>query len=126
MKTFEQVLEELPQLTAFGIGVFWTHRHRVGEFEKERQALVSAKARVQEIAQWVFRNLEPQKGINTKHTSYGYKHIAEREIGYVANGEFIAAAVMVGFRYKLTPDFPNVKFNFTERSIKVAEERLCR
>ena len=39
--------------------------------------------------------------INTKHSSYGLKHIVERCLGsYVSNGELIAAMILCGYKYK--------------------------
>jgi hypothetical protein len=44
------------------------------------------------------------------HSSYGWKHIAERFIGhYITNGAFIAAAALLGYKLKPSrPGSPNV------------------
>jgi len=58
------------------------------------------------------------KTINGKWSSYGLKHLAEDEIGYVTNGAFIRAAIHSGFAYRLSPSNPNVEFNISEKSLK--------
>jgi hypothetical protein len=65
------------------------------------------------------------KTINRRHSSYGLKHLAEPEIGYVTNGAFIAAAVHCGFSFETYPDSPNVCFGISEKSIK-AKQRAHR
>jgi hypothetical protein len=54
------------------------------------------------------------------HGSYGFKHIAERDLDeYVANGEFILAARVSGIRIqRIAPRNPNVIFNLTRRGIQ--------
>jgi hypothetical protein len=62
---------------------------------------------------------------NTHATSYGYKHTVERWIDnrggphlYVANGSFIAAALGLGFKPKLTDwSSPNAYFQFSQRTV---------
>jgi hypothetical protein len=44
------------------------------------------------------------------------KHIAEQDIGYVANGVFIAAAIIAGYPYELCA--PNARFGMSETSFK--------
>lgn len=59
---------------------------------------------------------------NSKHSSYGIKHIVERCIGgYVSNGELIAAMLFCGYRYKIYNNGLNCYFNvgnINERKIK--------
>ena len=59
----------------------------------------------------------PIKTINLNHTRYGLKHIAEKEIGYIPNGVFDAAAIIAGYPYRRV-DQPNATFGMSERSIK--------
>jgi len=54
---------------------------------------------------------------------YGLKHIAEKEMGYVLNGVFIAAAIHSGFPYELIPDSPNVRFGISEKSLPTYRRR---
>ena len=47
--------------------------------------------------------------INRVSTSYGIKHIIERETNtYVANGCLIAAVIQLGIPYERIPDSPNI------------------
>lgn len=69
---------------------------------------------VQKCMEWLLRNdgLERRKTINTKLSSYWWKHVVEREIEeYVANGEFIFAALYLGYKIKTEAGGPNAWFN---------------
>ena len=69
--------------------------------------------------------MEKIKTISRRCTSYGLKHVFERDTGrYVTNGAFICAAIHSGFDYKLIPGSPNVPFNISERSLNTVEKRL--
>lgn len=76
----------------------------------------------------------PIKSINTKHTSYGLKHIAERrakilsdnEVNYITNGALILAMVDAGFEFRRKPGSPNVMFNVSERAIKLMAKHYNR
>lgn len=69
---------------------------------------------------------EPIRTINKNHTSYGLKHLAERqakklsnnEVNYITNGALILAMVDAGFRFVRDGDSPNVFFNVSERTLK--------
>ena len=54
------------------------------------------------------KNINPRAG-----TSYGLKHAAEHEVGYIANGMFVAAAITCGFRIKRNADSPNAYLNIS-------------
>jgi len=77
------------------------------------------------VCQWL-AGKRRRKTVNRLHTSYGYKHMAEKDIGeYVTNGCFIAAAVHCGFDYSPCADnSPNVWFNISEKSLGIKRERL--
>jgi hypothetical protein len=54
---------------------------------------------------WIEENLEkrPGTGVDRWHTSYGLKHMVERDAGeYVTNGAFIRAALDLGYRIRPT------------------------
>lgn len=112
-----------PLLNDGGYGLMKGHE---GKFSQWRADLTTASslAEVESLCEWIGRNLSPSKGINRRHTSYGLKHIAEREIGYRSNGQFILAALLLGYR----SDFCglNVHFNFTEDSIKRADRTVAK
>jgi hypothetical protein len=58
------------------------------------------------------------KTINKSGTSYGLKHSAEHDIGYITNGVFIAAAVAEGFRVVRVGDTPNAWLNISTTAWK--------
>jgi hypothetical protein len=53
--------------------------------------------------------------LSQKGTSYGLKHIAVEEIGYITNGVFIAAAIAEGFRVVRIDDSPNALLNISSK-----------
>jgi hypothetical protein len=79
--------------------------------------------RVAATVEWLQTHIRPIKTINLNHTSYGLKHIAEREIGYIPNGVFVAAAIIAGYRYRRI-DHPKVAFGMSERSIRQSAKRV--
>jgi hypothetical protein len=118
----EAVLSKLPGLGDSGMGVFDPGREllpkeRQKQLEAERKELLESSESCTRVCEWL-ADLKPIKTINRRHTSYGLKHIAEPEIGYVTNGAFIAAAVHCGFNYETSRESLNVFFGISERSIK--------
>ena len=76
-----------PDLTQFGFG---------GEGEIRMRA-------VNLCAEWLLEHdgLDRRKTINMNHSSYGLKHAVERDKDeYVANGEFICAALALGYKMR--------------------------
>lgn len=68
------------------------------------------------LTDWIKENLEPIKTFNLRHTSYGLKHIFERNGGfYIGNGAFKGAMLKCGFRVKDRSAL-NWKFNVSEKS----------
>jgi hypothetical protein len=54
------------------------------------------------------------KALNRRGTSYGLKHCAEDDIGYLTNGVFIAAAIAEGFTVRRSqPNSPNAWLNIS-------------
>lgn len=66
---------------------------------------------------WIKWFAEPTKGIRTRYSSYGLKHVVEEWSGhYVSNGAFIRAAELEGYRIKrASPESPNAFFNMLVR-----------
>jgi hypothetical protein len=62
------------------------------------------------------RQFNKTKTLNKRSgTSYGLKHVAEEDIGYITNGVFIAAAIAEGFRVKRCSDnSPNGRLNISK------------
>lgn len=117
--TLAEVMEQHPELTSFGIGVF-DQRHkapdvRAAEMAKERADLVAGEANVHKVVAWLRDNtLRPTK--TPSSNSYALKHLVERRIGYVTNGEFIAAALIVGYPHLYRT--PNVLFGINARDLE--------
>lgn len=114
-------VRELPQLTTFGIGVYYSY-YRQGkeavalQVQKQQAELETEHAlrMVACCADWIKGH---RKDINPRHSSYFYKHMVEqcrRDGGdpdpYIHNGCFIAAAVGLGLNF--TIDGPNAVFRF--------------
>ena len=128
------LMDEHPTLNHFGIGHCsalyspnaspeWNDRILQGHREHLRVSI----ADVIWTVGWLRSNVEPIKTINRRHSSYGLKHLAELfrptdYICYLSNGVFIAAAMIVGYPFKLDP--PNAMFGMSERSIKRLKARL--
>ena len=86
--------------------------------QAEREMICDSIEDVIWTVEWLRSNVEPIKTINRRHSSYGLKHLAEKfsPNGYLSNGVFIAAAMIVGYPFKVDP--PNAMFGMSERSIK--------
>ena len=77
---------------------------------------------VKKIQDWILPYLDKANKINKKHTSYGIKHIIEKELGeYVANGDCIAAFILSGYKYEISG--PNAFFNIDQRVYNIYRER---
>lgn len=116
-------MERIPELNDFGIGLYGEHHKKPKDeqqaiYEKNRKVLRSAVEPVRRTVDWLRQNVEPVKTINSKRSSYGLKHIAEQDVGYITNGVFIAAAIIAGYGYKIDPGSPNVPFAMSEKSLK--------
>lgn len=117
----QRVMEEVPGLNDFGIGVYCGYQNDPAKAaavtEQNRAKLLNSVDAVNRCCAWlsVFRR---RVTINPNHSSYGLKHVAEKDIGYITNGVFITAAILSGFPYKVIQGGPNVAFGISERSIR--------
>lgn len=138
------VLERMPRLSIYGIGFGRPQRNedntwetpqqcysRFAEQRQECQGLHASEAFL--LALTLLSRIQPTKTITSGSGSYRLKHIAENysctypegaKLGprYVPNGMLIAAAVHMGFKYKMYIDdfgydLPNMNFNMSKRSI---------
>lgn len=114
-------MQEHPWLSDFGIGTFrrpgLTHAERMANLKKDRKDLWQSYQEVAEIASWLLDTISPIKTIDQSRTSYRLKHIVERRLGkYITNGQFIAAAIICGYPYKMIPGSPNVHFGMSRKS----------
>ena len=121
----EQALEKLPELTAYGVGIFEHGRglsmeEAQKEVAKKKAILLSDTADFEKICAWL-QSIEKTDKNNPKYTSYDLKHIAEKQVGYATNGTFIAAAICLGFAFETAVGSPNVLFGMTEKSLKIKQ-----
>jgi hypothetical protein len=127
-----RAIEQIPNLTRFGVGLGHAGdaiRSEQGvkgvqrETVKSQGELKNSLEAVAVCAEWI-KQQQAIKTINTRHSSYGYKHMVEEwcekrhDPHYISNGCFIAAAVGLGFKFKINAESPNVVFNFSEKSLK--------
>lgn len=121
-RELSRIMDEHPMLTNFGFGVFEetkdTAADRRYKLEKGRDELAGDIDRVEATVNWLEQHMKAIRSINTKHSSYGLKHIAERDIGYITNGVFIGACLILEFPMRADP--PNAYFGISERSIRAA------
>jgi hypothetical protein len=115
-----------PWLNDYGMGVYdrrLNREQRKARLKEERAKLRASVDDVERTMAWLQENIPPIKTINHRHTSYGLKDITEREIGYITNGVFIAAALILGYKPKFR-DSPNVEFAMSEKAIRRAFNRV--
>lgn len=115
-------MARLPGLNSFGVGLFDSGRRlSAAEYRQEMDdncaALLGDTEGFVKTCDWL-SGITPIKTINKRYSSYGLKHLAERDIGYITNGTFIAAAIHCGFQFWRRERSPNVYFNMSERSLK--------
>ena len=122
----DRVLEREPQLNDGGFRQFGgsrTQAERDAEFIRWRESIREPRSLAQFMAArgWL-RQFSKTKTLNRRGSSYGLKHRAEHDIGYVTNGVFIAAALAEGFTVRLTdPGSPNAFFNISTEAWRHTE-----
>jgi hypothetical protein len=98
----ELVLAAEPNLSDFGFGASnirkMTAEERVAFVQENRARIRLPRSLAQFMAarQWLAQ-FGKLKALNRSGSSYGLKHVAGHDIGYVTNGVFIAAAIAEGF-----------------------------
>jgi hypothetical protein len=119
----QKVIKSIPNLTDFGIGLHDEKSLSAVEhnekFHAQQENLLNSEESFEKTCIWIKENIKEIQSINARHTSYGLKHLAEKHIGYVTNGVFIAAAIHCGFKVRTFPDSPNASFNMSEKSINL-------
>lgn len=119
------VMTYVPSLTDIGIGgssFARTSAERRESFRLGRNRLRGMPNQVAEVRAWLEGHITPIRTINPRAHSYMGKHLAEDAIGrYVSNGEFIAAAVIAGYPYRVERDGgPNAYFGMSNRDLRGA------
>lgn len=125
-RAIETVMAAWPELSDFAFGVYEAGRkspdERQRELADERQKMLEPRS-LQQFADaraWL-RQFSKLSRPNRAGTSYGLKHAAERRIGYITNGMFIAAALAEGFTVtRADSGSPNVWFNISSRAWSTA------
>ena len=76
------------------------------------------------LLEWICDNLMRIGSINRSITSYGLKHLAERQLGfYVSNDKLIDTMIFAGFKFVgCSPDRVNLYFNVSQKSINKLKE----
>jgi hypothetical protein len=117
----QRVLEHEPRLARRGFGVFRDAKQTIEdsqeEFAHDRAELYSAWGISEFLRAREYLSLAShRRTVNDRRSSYGLKHDAEhyfRDRGiadnYVSNGALIAAAIHLGFNYRVVG--PNAYFN---------------
>jgi len=110
-KDVDAVVASNPLLTAEGF------EHG---FKRTKPEYVPARISVKEMQSAVdwLEKADRRKSVNTTHSSYFFKHVAEKTSPdkYISNGAFIAGAYFLGFKVKRTADGPNAYINISSRS----------
>lgn len=102
MINLNEVLKTEPSLTPFGI-------EDPNKFDIKDQKFDAEKIKqIETCVDWL-KSKKLQKNFNKRTSSYGIKHIIEREQNtYIANGCFIAAVIKFGIPYKRKDNSPNI------------------
>lgn len=116
----DRVLEMYPRLSRDGFGASTWYTNVFGESSPDVVA-------VDVCVRWMLENRDRiyRKTLNLQQTSYGLKKVVEIETGkYVANGDFICAAIMCGYKVRQVVNQPlNVFLNMKYPISK--EQREC-
>lgn len=118
----DAVLVQVPTLTYFGVGLYRNGGYPRPTAQAMRARIAEGQAtlydHIEEFAA-VYAWLPCIRKIRTfsSMTSYGWKHVAEHYLGrYISNGTAIAAAVALGYGYRLCrPNSPNMCFTMSQR-----------
>jgi hypothetical protein len=124
-----KVLEIEPQLGDFGFGVSFpsgkTPEERIADLERNRASICEPRSLAQFMAarRWL-RQFIKTKALSDKGSSYGLKHVAERDIGYLTNGVFIAAAIAEGFKVRRIRDTANAQIAISAKAWATIPHRV--
>ena len=77
------------------------------------------------LLRWIDDNLMRIGSINRSITSYGLKHLAERQLGfYVSNDKLKDSMIFAGFKFvALNNNSVNLYFNVSQKSINKLKEK---
>ncbi len=127
----ERVMDSAPELSDFGYGVFSprskTSAQRLDELAVDRAKLLDARS-LEQFAlarSWLSTKPRTTRPNPRACSSYGLKHLAEPDIGYVTNGVFIAAALAEGFKVERISATPNAALNIGRRAVSALQRAQC-
>lgn len=113
MKSLELILQQNEWLTMTGYG------------GSGREELSNAVSPFVSACEWIDHYMRKAPEINRQRTSYGIKHICEREVDqYISNGVMIAAFLACDYLWERDGRSFNLMFNASESAIRVAESLL--
>lgn len=120
-QNLKNVLDAHPTLCDFGYSLYGcglTNEERKERLVKERQYMLdNYSEKFEQVVRWLSR-FSKTKTIRKSHSSYGLKHICERDVGYITNGLFIAAAIHCGFDFQRSSLMsPNLFFNISKKEV---------
>lgn len=117
----DRIMNDIANLNDSGVGTYRqngvSQEDIEAQYVADRKGLEKSLYSCNKVCEWL-RQMEPIKTINRNHSSYGLKLIAERDLGDITHGVFIAAAIHCGFSYRLEPGGANAFFGISENSIK--------
>jgi len=109
MIDISEILKKEPTLTPFGIEGENTFKAANPIFH------ANEIKQIETCIEWL-NTRHIQKTINKISTSYGIKHVLERELKtYVCNGSFIAAVIHLNIPYIRIMDSPNIHVPISRR-----------
>jgi hypothetical protein len=120
-------LAKEPTLNDAGMGLSSTDRaksreERVAAFQQGRRQIWERIDAIEMAVVWLKEKVKPTKRMNPRRSSYGTKHVAEPDIGYISNGAWIAALLIAGFDIKIHWDSLNTDVALSERSLRAIED----
>ena len=75
------------------------------------------------VIEWINVNIYPRKTVLNSYTSYGIKHILERELGiYLTNNQFKDAMLICGY-YPINPNELNWTYRISKQSPAFKKEK---
>ena len=118
------LLKQYPLLNSSGWASSFYYRtpeNSLKEIIAERDAMpVDHAEPFLRACKWIRSSMVPSDKLCEEISSYGLKHLAEEEIGYIRNGTFIAAAIHCGFEFApVTKDLnpQNLYFKFDYKAL---------
>jgi hypothetical protein len=133
-RDIQNIITEWPTLTSEGFGVYYSPKYHAPKtfdqkFDEEQSELLESAKICTKICEWL-KGVKRTKNPNREANSYTMKHEVERDIGkYCSNGQFICAAIHMGFVFKReAPSLNGVNafFNISSRCIQVKQKEQLR